>query len=146
MSETNIESRLENIMSKLKTSIEMETNLKEHQDVINNLLIMFPHLETKSSVNKAGKDNNETPSASSDSMPKKDESKKEIEEMTFDQINVNGKIYFIDQSNVVWNDKAELVGSLLGYTDKKEPIVSFFDSKIKDDTNKIDRMKKTLYK
>jgi hypothetical protein len=55
--------------------------------------------------------------------------KNQPQELVFDQINYNGNKYYLN-GNSIWNEHAELVGSLMGYDNEMKPIISFFDTKI----------------
>jgi len=146
MDKENIESRLKDVMIQIKNDIEKDYDeklRKEKEEVINNLLNMFPHLESKKSdiinecINKKDGELN--------IIPKKKPIKREdIDEMVFDQIKLEDKDYYVGQFQGVWNDKAELVGSLLGYSDDGTPNISFHNEKIL--TEIPEDLKKFLYK
>ncbi len=133
MDQNNIESRLKDVMLQIKDEMKKdydellaENIRKSKEEVINNLLNMFPHLEKKKKeiIAECIKDKELDDKINND-KPKKPV---KVDEMVFDVIQYKNKNYFLNDNKGIWDDNAELIGTLLGYDDKNEPIISFYDT------------------
>ena len=147
MSNDNIDSRIDDVLEQLKNKMEKDYNeklSKEKEDIINNLLNMFPQLETKKNEIIQGCINNKNLNNSTEHPKNNKDTPSQNDIMVFDEIEFEGEKYYLNQYNGIWNNKAELVGSLIGYDSNNDPIISFFNSKIKKDIP-MD-LQKILYK
>jgi hypothetical protein len=108
---------------------------KEKEDIINSLIDMFPELEfKKEKVTESVTDTSltvpneiEIPNTVTKSKP--NETDYASAEMVFDVIEYEGKHYYLNEGGI-WDEKANLIGSLLGYDSNSKPIISFFNAKI----------------
>lgn len=172
MSEDNLELRFKDVVTKIKTEMEKDYDAKlskEKEDVINNLLNMFPHLESKKNeimqecigkkdlfenhINEpTNNPTNDPLTISSDDVivpitvtAKKHKQQHVAEEMLFDEIEYNGKKFYLNDNKGIWDGKAKLVGSLLGYDSNGDPIISFFDTVVQQDIpEKLKKILKTI--
>lgn len=112
---------------------------KEKEDIINSLIDMFPELEFKKEkivepiVNDASVVSKEVEIPNTVTKVKSTEVDYASAEMVFDVIEYEGKQYYLNESGGVWDEKAQLVGSLLGYNSDAKPIISLFNTKIQKD-------------
>lgn len=148
MSDDNINNRLKDIIEQLQNKMEDDYDKKLSKDkdeIINNLINMFPHLESKKNeiIQECANAKQGTESTKTVEV-KTDQINKRIDEMVFDEIEFKGKKYYLNQYNGVWDSRAELVGSLIGYDSDNNPLISFFDSKIQKDIPAD--LKKIFYK
>lgn len=109
----SIENKINEIVTKLKTD---DSISKDQKDMINNLIGMIPELELKNKTNDSNKKQNKIDYKSA--------------QMVFDVIEYNGTQYYLNESNGIWNENAELVGSLIGYNSDGKPLITFFNENI----------------
>lgn len=130
MENKNIETRIKDIAHQIKQDLKKDYNKKmknkvnkEKEEMLNKLFEMFPDINIKKDEILTeclkNKSNNEQ------SLNKKTDQKETI----FDQFTYNGNVYYKDKHNAIWNNNAELVGSVLEYKNNI-PVCSFFDEKI----------------
>jgi hypothetical protein len=146
----NIETRLKDIMKKIEVDVkekydkEVDVRIrKEQEEVINKLLKMFPQFQPlKNDImaecigNK--KDNNGINDNGNDEATKLNSAMKLIEkpkDMVFDQIEIDGHMYYLNSNKGLWDINAKLVGSLININDDDTYNVSFFDEDIKESFN-----------
>lgn len=111
--DNSVENKINEIVTKLKTD---DSISKDQKDMINNLIGMIPELELKNKTSDYNKKQNKIDYKSA--------------QMVFDVIEYNGKQYYLNESNGIWDDDAELVGSLIGYDSDGKPIITFFNENI----------------
>jgi len=130
----SIENRLKEViedMEKVYDEKLSEQIKKEKEEIIKNLFNMFPHLESRKEEiitecfeKKEGPQEEKVKKV----VPKKYE---KVEEMVFDQITHNGNAYYLNDNKGIWDENGKLIGSLIGYDDNNEPIISFFNDSLK---------------
>ena len=103
---------------------------KAKRNVLNKLFNMMPYLETMKEdiVNECIKEKKE-PKKKAIKKPTKNEIEGEI---VFNEIEYKGEILYTDDYGSLWNDKAEIIGSVR-YDDKGLPNYALFDSEFNID-------------